>query len=345
MIHSIIKILLIDPCKERSHLIENMVESSQQIKVICCCNDIVDAKNYLSQNKPNVIALHIDTPYGLNFIKEVMHTQPVPILLLKDLKQTKNEKELEFLLEGALLIEALDFTDHVEPLMEKFVTAIKTLSEVRLITRKAKFIKKTENNHPPIPQQREKIQAVGIGASVGGPGALGTIFSDLSENFPATIFVVQHISKGFTPGLVSWLTSFTSLPITIAKQEEVALPGHIYFAPDNAQMCIKKGNIIHLQEKQNKEICPSVSKLFRSMAETFGKNCIAVILTGMGRDGAEELLLLKNKGAHTIVQDEKSCIVFGMPQSAIEIGAAAAILPISEIGKEISKRVGMNGLT
>ena len=177
-----------------------------------------------------------------------------------------------------------------------------------------------------------KVEAVAIGSSLGGPQALKTILSALPSEFPAPIFIVQHISTGFVEGLIDWLSKYCKLKISLAKANELALPGNIYIAPDSFHMQIKKGNIIHLSDaKPNEGLRPSISYLFCSMAETYGPDCVGIILTGMGKDGVDGLLSMKQKGAMTIAQSQEDCLMFGMPKEAIAAGAVKQIIHINHI--------------
>jgi two-component system chemotaxis response regulator CheB len=188
-------------------------------------------------------------------------------------------------------------------------------------------------------QFSEDIEAVAIGASLGGPAALMFILSRLNPLFSVPIFIVQHIVPGFTDGLVHWLQEYTSLEVVQPKDGETAKPGYCYVAPDHCHMEINKKNIISLVPSKKEGIQPSVGRLFKSIAETYGKKSAGVILTGMGKDGAHELLLMKEKGAFTIAQDEKSCVMFGMPAEAIKIDAARKILPLEQIPEVLNELV------
>ena len=168
-----------------------------------------------------------------------------------------------------------------------------------------------------------QLQVVAIGASTGGPVVIQTILSGLGENFPLPILIVQHMAAGFVHGFAEWLALSSRLPVHVASRNEHILPGHVYVAPDGFQMLLETGNRIKLSgEPPVNGLRPSVSSLFRSVADVCGKNAAGVLLTGMGTDGAEELLLLKRKGGVTIAQDEASSVIYGMPAEAVGSGAA-----------------------
>jgi len=146
------------------------------------------------------------------------------------------------------------------------------------------------------------------------------------------VLIVQHMAAGFVLGFAEWLAGTSSLPVHVAIDGEYLLPGHVYLAPDGFHMGIKEGDRIKLSKEEPEDgLRPSVSHLFRSVARAFGKNAVGILLTGMGRDGAKELKLMKNKEAITIAQDKESSVVHGMPGEAIGLGAATYVLPPGRI--------------
>jgi len=181
------------------------------------------------------------------------------------------------------------------------------------------------------------LKVVAIGASTGGPPAIETILSGLPKDFPVPLLIVQHIAAGFVQGFADWLANSTGLPVKIAAQGEQLLPGRAYIAPDDLQMGVENGGRIILSSSGPENgLRPSVSWMFRSVGEVFGKNAIGVLLTGMGKDGAQELKRMKEKGAVTIVQDKESSIVYGMPGEAVAIDAAAYVLSPVRIAEFLS---------
>jgi two-component system chemotaxis response regulator CheB len=184
----------------------------------------------------------------------------------------------------------------------------------------------------------DTIQAIAIGASLGGPAALAVILSALPATFPVPLFIVQHITAGFAEGLVKLLAHSSALKIDLAHDGQQAQRGHVYIAPAHAHMEVTKKRHIQLSANENNEIiCPSVSRLFFSMAHVYGASSVGVLLTGMGKDGAAELLRMRQAGAVTVAQDEETSVMFGMPHEAILLGAAQYILPITEIPKLLIK--------
>src|ERR1700722_20716677 len=175
-------------------------------------------------------------------------------------------------------------------------------------------------------------QDCGHRASTGGPPALQTILAGLPINFPVPVLIVQHIAAGFTQGFVDWLAHSSSLPVVLGAHGQSVLPGQGYVAPDGVHMAVYADGRIQLRSDEAENgLRPSVSFLFRSVAKAYGPSAVGVLLTGMGRDGASELKLMKEHGAVTIAQDEKTSVVHGMPGEAIKMGGATYILPPEKI--------------
>lgn len=170
--------------------------------------------------------------------------------------------------------------------------------------------------------------------------AIATILKGISPTFQAPIFIVQHISKGFTQSFIEWLQQQSPLKIKLAENGEIAQAGIVYVGTDGQHLVIKDKNIISLENNiPPSNHCPSVGRLFSSVAKSYRSHAIGVILTGMGKDGAEELLEMKNLGAYTIAQDEESCVMFGMPKEAIALGGVQQILSLNKIASHLNALV------
>ncbi|OQY17751.1 MAG: hypothetical protein B6I36_08565 [Desulfobacteraceae bacterium 4572_35.1] len=175
-----------------------------------------------------------------------------------------------------------------------------------------------------------------VGSSTGGPVALQQMLEQLPSTFPLPIVVVQHISPGFINGMVEWLAKSCALPISVAVTGEKVEGGHVYFAPDGVHMGVDANGVIVCNDNPPvHSVCPAVSYLFNSSGVYSGKGVIAVLLTGMGRDGAQEIFDLQQRGAVTLLQDRDSCVVYGMPGEAARLGAGVYNLPPEEIGRQL----------
>ncbi len=179
---------------------------------------------------------------------------------------------------------------------------------------------------------------VAIASSTGGPQALLSVLRDIPANFPATILIVQHIASGFTVGLAEWLDRECKLPVRVAREGQQATSGAVYLAPDDLHLlCTRNGGnyILKTDASGGETMRPAADVLFRSVADSCGPRAVGVVLTGMGRDGAEGLKQMLAAGAYTIAQDEASSIIFGMPKAAVSIGAASEVLPVDSIGQRL----------
>jgi chemotaxis response regulator CheB len=181
---------------------------------------------------------------------------------------------------------------------------------------------------------------VAIGASTGGPPALATILAELPRDLPAAVLVVQHMAEGFVEGLARWLDGVCPLPVMVAVDGERIIPGQVYLAPANQNLLVRPGFRVGLTDPPAGQYhVPGVDVTFRSVAEFSGQNAVGVLLTGMGRDGAAGLKVLRDVGAFTIGQDESTSVVWGMPAAAQELDAVDVELPLSGIGQAVVSAV------
>jgi two-component system chemotaxis response regulator CheB len=232
-----------------------------------------------------------------------------------------------------------------EPRLHNLLQSVRLMSEVKVVRRWNR-----SRSAPVVPAANAPshsriatagIRLIGIGASTGGPPVLQTILSGLPKDFPVPLLIVQHIARGFLPGMVDWLSQTTGLRVQIAAHGAIPLPGHAYVAPDDFHLAADaRGHLVLAREDAEGGLRPAVSYLFRSLADSYGANAVGVLLTGMGKDGAPELKRMKANGAYTIAQDRDSSIVHGMPGAAIELGAATQVLPADKIAGALIARVG-----
>ena len=338
-----IKVLIVEDSRVVSEYLEYILNSDPQIQVIGNVSNGKQAIDFIKDNKPDLITMDIDMPImnGLEATRIIMSTMPIPIIVVTASRNTREMKiTIEALAAGALsVIEKPVGIGHPneKDKKDKMITMVKVLSTVKVVTRKP--IKVTKPQEKPLVRKyipslktfyNKKIVAVGI--SSGGPNVLVKIFSKITGQFPYPIIVVQHITEGFLEGLVSWLGRLSMIPVHVAIDLETILPGHIYFAPDHHHLGIIDFKI-KLVECSNKPgcLCPSVAHLFKNLAMNYGEDTIAMILTGMGSDGANELKMLRDAEAVTIAQDKESALVHGMPAEAIKLGAAEYIQNPEEI--------------
>lgn len=332
-----INVFIVDDSQVSRELLAHIIESDPQLNVMGTAKCGLEAIRFLETHTPDVITMDVKMPTldGFEVTQRIMESKPIPIVIVTGaFNSIDTQLAFRAIEAGALAIleKPIGIKDNTYALKaQSIINTVKMIAAVKVVKKKKRAQSSEEFISLPIKDQIQEIHAVGIGASLGGPLALVEILSHLSSQFPVPIFIVQHIAAGFINDLIKWLQERCVLPISLARQGERALPGHIYLAPDGAHMEVGKNNMIFLHQMTDKAIQPSIGHLFRSMAYAYGPHCIGVLLTGMGRDGAQDLLLMKQQGAYTIAQDEKSCVVFGMPQEAIKLGAASQVLPLDKI--------------
>jgi len=322
-----------------------------EVEIAEQAHDTPEAIKSIKELKSDVVILDIQMPgmNGIEATRRIMEESPTPIVIVTASHDAYGGDATFSALEaGALtVVEKPVGINHpnFEVRSKEFIKTVKLMSEVKVVTRRPRLLAKTERvkrtDQQPVTSPRN-IRVVAIGSSTGGPAVLHLILSMLTRDFQAPILIVQHISRGFIGDLVSWIQKATELEVQVARDGEYILPGHVYFAPDDVQMGMgHNSRIILSKDEPFFGTCPSVSYLFRSVNRVFQKNAIGVLLTGMGKDGTEELRLMREKGAITIVQDEKSSVVHGMPGQAIRINAAMHILSPEIIAASLNSLVAM----
>lgn len=266
---------------------------------------------------------------GFAAVQEIMAFRPTPILVVTDAPE--GQEAFQALALGALDVMGRPNGAAAEGFGEDLAHRLRLLSGVQVIThvrgRRARKREADGVDGPPV---------LGIAASLGGPRALAVLLKGLPRDFPAPVLLVQHISHGFSLGLASWLASESGLSVKEAVDGERLLAGRVYVAPTGAHLMVGPNDDVALDAGPSVEgFRPSATALFASLARRYGPRVIAVVLTGMGRDGAEGLSQIRAAGGRTIAQDEATSVVYGMPRAAVEAGAIERILPLEEIAPAV----------
>lgn len=340
-----IRVLVVDDSAVVRQLLTHIIGSDDQLQVIGTAEHGEHAVEQALRHKPDVITMdiHMHPLDGLLATTKIMQLCPTPIVVVSG-SNTPDESSLAFkaVEAGALaVLSRPPGPGHPKYVAgaQELIQTIKLMSEVKVIRRWAPKDRIPSSNPAWFPHKSQAdIQLVAVGASTGGPIALREIFAGLPRPFPLPLLVVQHMATGFIEGFAEWLTRATSFPIRVAQRGDLPLPGQAYVAPDGVHMGLdSSGRIALTSGEPENGICPSVSFLFRSVAKTLGDRAAGVLLTGMGRDGADGLKLMSEAGAVTMAQDEASSVVFGMPAEAVRLNAAKHLLPPEQIAVLLGK--------
>ena len=344
-----IKVLIVEDSPVVREFLSYVLSADPDIEVIGTADNGEEALEAVKRKRPNVVTMDIHMPKLNGFVatRRIMETYPTPIVIVSG-STTAQEIATTFraLEAGALAIvprpKGIGHPEH-QATAKELIQTVKLMSEVKVVRRWPR--PKTESAIRSVPRVEihrasAEVKIVAMGASTGGPIVLQTILSELDKDFAVPILIVQHMTSGFTEGFAEWLSQSSGLPAHVAADGEDALPGHVYIAQDGFQMGVKAGGRIALSKDEPENgLRPSVSYLFRSVANAYGRQGVGVLLTGMGKDGAEELKLMKDSGAVTIVQDEKSSVVAGMPGEAIKLGAESYVLSPDRIAGALKNLV------
>ena len=342
MTDRMISVLVVDDSKVAQMLLVHILESDPEIRVVGAVSDGQAALDFIKEHAPDVILMDLHMPGmdGFEATRRIMETQPVPIIVCTATTDPLEVATTFRVMEaGAVACVGkpvgrghADFDEMAENIRQ----TVKLMSEVKVVRRWARARLASAlapAAHPvDVKPAPTKVTLIGIGTSTGGPQVLQAILAGLPKTFPVPILIVQHIAQGFLPGLAEWLNQTTGLQIQIGAYGVNPLPGHVYLAPDDFHMGVSRsGRILLTKEEPHNHLRPAVSYLFRSLADVCGPAAVGVLLTGMGKDGAGELKLMKDTGAVTIAHDRDSSVVHGMPGEAIGLGGATHVLPADEI--------------
>ncbi|MGH8442483.1 MAG: chemotaxis-specific protein-glutamate methyltransferase CheB [Nevskiaceae bacterium] len=333
-----IDVLVVEDSRVTRMFLVHLLGSDPQIRVVGAVGDGQAALDFLRDQRPDVVLMDIHMPGmgGFEATRRIMEVRPVPIVICTASSDPRDTVVAFQAMEaGAIACVGKPLgSDHAdfEAVAAHLLETVRLMSEVKVVRRLARSRSAPSPPLPRGPGAPAEIRVVGIGASTGGPQVLQTILAALPKNFSTPVLIVQHMAHGFLAGMVEWLDQTTGLRIHVASHGIEALPGHVYIAPDDLHMGVDRGGrIVLTREEPENHLRPAVAHLFRSLAREYGAHGLGILLTGMGKDGAVELKLMKDRGAVTIVQDRDSSTVYGMPGAAVELGAATHVVPAERI--------------
>ena len=344
-----VRVLVVDDSPVVRAILKGMLESEPGLQVVGDAKDGEEAIQLTCRLRPDVVTMDIRMPRvnGLEATRQIMRACPTPIVVVAssvyeaDLNIAFNAVEA-----GALTVvekpKGLSATDY-DAVRDQLVTTVRLMSDVQVVALWS--AEQTAPAAPPAARADTRptghVELIAIGASTGGPGVLHQILKALPADFAIPVVIVQHITLGFGQGFARWLDSVTSLQVAVAADGEGLRPGRILVAPDDAHLTVTPGGQVRLEHSEPVSgRRPSATRLFESVAQSYGRAAVGIVLTGMGDDGADGLEALRQAGGRVIAQSEASCVVYGMPKVAIERGIVEQVLGPDEIASVLR---GLNG--
>ena len=349
-----IQVLVVDDSATVRQTLSMILSADPELEVMATASDPYVAVERIKERVPDVITLDVEMPRmdGLTFLDRLMSQRPIPVVVCSSLTERGSNTALSALERGAVEIimkPKLGARQFLEESAVRICDAVKSAARAKLAIRSETGRSATPKLTADAVLSRGVVEGslkttekvVAVGASTGGTEALRCFLEALPENAPGTV-VVQHMPEKFTTSFAARLDSLCRVSVREAKDGDSVIPGRVLIAPGNRHLLLKCSGARYYVEVLNGPLVsrhrPSVDVLFRSAARYASHNAIGVIMTGMGDDGASGLAEMKASGAHTIAQDEASCVVFGMPKEAIRRGGVSEILPLSLIASRVMER-------
>jgi two-component system chemotaxis response regulator CheB len=345
-----IKVLVVDDSAVVRQVVTELLGEDPDIEVIAACADPILAIARMKVQWPDVIVLDVEMPRmdGITFLKKVMAERPTPVVICSTLALSGAKTSIEALAAGAVAIitkPTLGLKQFLVDASDDLVTAVKAAAKANVkkyqpvVAREkntADVIMSAADKHTAMIQTTERV--VALGTSTGGTQALEVVLTSLPRVTPG-IVIVQHMPEKFTAEFANRLNGLCKIEVKEAQNNDRVIPGRALIAPGGKHMLLRRTGAQYYVEVMDGPLVnrhrPSVDVLFRSVAKCAGANALGVIMTGMGDDGAAGLMEMRTAGAHTVAQDEESCVVFGMPKEAIKRGGVEKTVTLTAIAREI----------
>lgn len=352
------RVLIVDDSAFMRKVIADIVNSDPGLTVIDTAKNGQEAVQKVIQLKPDVMTLDVEMPVmdGLTALEVIMRDAPMPVIMLSSLTKEGADATLKALELGAIdfitkpsSVFQINTQDMQEELRDKLKIASRVSVRGRPAPRRERVpipparIKRMES--APLPSDGRIRKIIAIGTSTGGPKALQDVIPNLPADLPASVLIVQHMPPGFTKSLAERMDSLSNMRVKEAEHNDVLLPGWVYIAPGDYHLrVVREGHNFRIKLGDDAPVSghrPSVDAMMDSLADLKMSEIIGVIMTGMGADGAKGLKRLKENRTFVIAQDEESCVVYGMPKSAVKLDAVDKIVSLYDITDEIVKAMGV----
>lgn len=336
-----IKVLVIDDSAMIRKVFEQELSKDPEIEVVGTAPDPFVGRDKIVYLKPDVITLDVEMPRmdGLTFLEKLMKYYPIPVVIVSSLAKKGGDVALKAMELGAVEVLSKPGTAYsVGDMSEQLIEKVKAAASVKVTKREVSASSTTSVVKTASISVKTTNKIIAIGASTGGTEALKEVITRFPPNCPPVV-VVQHMPQNFTKAFAERLNNLSQVEVKEAEDGDHLSIGRVLIAPGNKHMEIRRSGINYYVTLFDGPMVfhqrPAVELLFNSVAKYAGQNAVGALLTGMGKDGAEGLLNMRNAGANTIAQDERSCVVFGMPKEAITLGAAQVVKPLLEIPQTI----------
>ncbi|EXJ22361.1 Chemotaxis response regulator protein-glutamate methylesterase CheB [Alkalibacterium sp. AK22] len=335
-----IKVLVVDDSALLRKVVSNVLKDASGIEVSDVARNGAEALKLISQNKPDLVTLDVEMPVmnGLETLKAIKERYKLPVIMLSS--RSNEEITLE-----ALELGAEDFIEKpasISRQWDRFRDDLGDRIRVHFTKDQSESFKVVRSHtvSKQLAQKKPDLQAIVMGASTGGPKALVKVIQSVSANLPFPIFIVQHMPEGFTRSFAQRLDKACKVQVQEAAEGMKIRAGDIYLAPGGRHMTVKAGRIYLDERDKVHGVRPAVDYLFESAADTYGKNLLAIVMTGMGSDGAPGSRKVRQAGGYVLTQDKASSTVYGMPRAVAELGLSNQTVSLEEIAQILKEMTG-----